>query len=257
MGVDSPPFINMNKDIRNTIFWFLSAMAFGGLIICSNGFQDGMTFYTGYLVEKILSIDNLFMFLVIFNYFKLTVEQQKKCLSYGIVGAIIFRALFIGFGTTLALHIPYIIPIFGVLLLYNGLKLMLKKEEGEPEPSGWMTSIRTKFPKLSMLWVAIIVIELTDIIFAMDSLPAILGITTDKFLFLSSNIFAILGLRSLYFVILGLIKKFTHLEIALSTILSFIGIKMLISPFYQINPIITFGCVIGTFIIAILLSTLE
>jgi tellurite resistance protein TerC len=245
----------MKKYIINTAFWILSAITFGGFVAYFNGIQDGLTFYTGYLVEKLLSIDNLFMFLVIFNYFKLPINEQSKCLSYGIIGAITFRTLFIMFGTALALHIPYIIPLFGVLLLYNGIKLIFKNED--PESSNWGKFLQNKYPSLSTLLLAIIAIEITDIIFAMDSLPAILGITTNKFLFLSSNIFAILGLRSLYFVILELIKKFTYLEIALSVILSFIGIKMLISPFYQIGSLITFACIISTFIITILFSLEE
>lgn len=248
---------DLKNDLLNTALWIFAALSFGLGIIFKNGIQDGITFYTGYLVEKLLSVDNLFMFLVIFDYFKLSVEQQKKCLNYGIVGAIVFRAIFIGIGSTLALSVPFIVPIFGAILLFNGLKLMFKGEEDEQKPSNWMISMSAKFPNFSILWVTIIVIELTDIIFAMDSLPAILGITTNKFLFLSSNIFAILGLRSLYFVILGLIKKFTYLQVALFAILSFIGIKMIISPWYEINPLVTFVCVIGTFIITILFSIVE
>lgn len=212
------------------------------------GMKAALTYLTGYLIELSLSMDNIFVIAVIFGYFRVPQQYQHRLLFWGILGAVVFRGLMIGVGAILVERFDWIMYIFGAILLWTAYK-MVRSNEGEvhPEANPVVLQLRkilpvTKYMKkeqffvrrhgrivaMTPLFVALVVVETTDIMFAFDSIPAIFAITTDPFLVFTSNIFAILGLRSLYFVLASLLDKFEHLKYSLAIILAFVGIKMLV-----------------------------
>ena len=248
-----------------TAVWVTIALCFSGVIywLFSNGMVDNPTelspnkavikYITGYLIELSLSVDNVFVIAVIFSAFKIPALYQHRVLFWGILGAIVFRALMILFGVALITRFDWVIYVFGVFLLYTAFK-MLKGEEEEfnPKKSFVFRQIKKVYPitatiqghnffikKMGIkaatpLFVALIVIELTDILFALDSIPAILAITADPFIVFSSNILAILGLRSMYFLISRMLEKFRFINYSLVVILAFVGLKMLFSHYIHL-----------------------
>lgn len=243
-----------------TAIWFTVAMSFSGVIywlfadgIISN--PTGLTpqnavlkYITGYLIELSLSIDNVFVIAVIFSAFNIPAIYQHRVLFWGILGAIVFRALMIVFGVALITKFDWIIYVFGVFLLYTAFKMLRSHDDKfDPKTSFVFRQIKKIYPITSQinghdffikrmgvtaatpLFVALIVIELTDVLFALDSIPAILAITADPFIVFSSNIFAILGLRSMYFLISRMLQKFRYINYSLVVILAFVGLKMLFS----------------------------
>ena len=235
-----------------------------------------MKFITGYLVELSLSADNIFVIAVIFASFKIAQKYQHRILFWGIIGAIIFRGLMIFFGVILIRQIDWITYIFGGFLVFTAIKMLFKKEEDEFNPKksyvykliGKVIPITHHKDKehffvkennrkyATPLFVTLIVIEVMDIVFAMDSVPAILAITSDPFLVFSSNIFAILGLRSMYFFLANMLEKFSYLEYSLIAILTFIGIKMLIINYYKFPEWISL-CFIGTSLLLGIIISLQ
>jgi tellurite resistance protein TerC len=233
--------------------WF-GAGTFGGMHL--SGSDAALQFLAGYLVEESLSVDNIFVFVVIFTYFGVPARYQHKVLFWGILGAIIMRFAFIVTGSVLIARFEWILYIFGVILVVSGWKMMTQGEmEVHPEKNLFIRLVRKWFPvsegyepprfflrKEGKLWVTplfivLITVETTDVVFAVDSIPAVFGITRDPFIVYSSNMFAILGLRSIYFVLAGMMKSFHYLKYGLSLILIFIGVKMLIADFFHI-PIV-------------------
>ena len=228
-----------------------------------SGREAALQFLAGYLVEESLSVDNIFVFVVIFSYFGVPAKYQHKILFWGILGAIIMRFTFIIAGSVLIAQFEWILYIFGVILIVSGWKMMTQKEmEVHPEKNVFIRLAKKWFPvtqgfdppkffvrKDGKLWITpllivLITVETTDVVFAVDSIPAVFGITRDPFIVYSSNMFAILGLRSIYFVLAGMMKSFHYLKYGLSGILIFIGIKMLIADFVHI-PIVASLAVIG------------
>ncbi len=240
-----------------SFFWVISALCFAGGIGYYQGIENASIFLTGYIVEKMLSFDNLFMFYLIFKYMQLPIKDQRNVLNIGILGAIILRGLFILSGCLLISKFNWLLYLFAVFLIFSGVKLFLAKNNEEENPSEFINKIKNKFPSFGIIATAIVVIELTDILFALDSIPAILSITQNSFLILSSNLFAILGLRSLYFVILGLVDKFIYLQYCVGIILSFIGAKMLIKNYYEIPTMISLLIIILIILSGISLSSLR
>jgi len=241
--------ISVRKALLLTVFWISVALAFAGFIYIEMGAEKTMEYLAGYAVEKMMSVDNLFVFLVIFAYFQVPDESQHKALYYGIVGAIAFRALFIVAGVELLNRFDVLMIFFGILLIYTAIKTVMKKEDGDPEKSLAMRlskrlrsspdfdgdklfTVKNGVRMMTPLMVCIIVIELTDIMFAFDSIPAVLAITTDTFIVYSSNIFAILGLRALYFALKGAMGSLEYLKYGLGVILCFVGAKMIGSYFH-------------------------
>lgn len=236
-----------------TLFWVVLAFIFNGIIYYIRGHQKAMEFLTGYLIEKSLSMDNLFVFLVIFTYFSVEPRCQPRVLHWGIIGAIITRAIFIGLGVVLISLFHWVLYIFGALLLVTALKLLIQKEtsvqpgknivvrwfrrimpiSSDYHGTRFFTGCGTKWLGTPLL-VVLVVIESTDIVFAIDSVPAILGITTDLFIVYTSNIFAILGLRAFDFFLAAVMLKLRYLRFGLAFILGFIGIKMLLPAFTHI-----------------------
>ena len=233
--------------------WIGLALTFNAGIYFLQGKQLALEFLTGYLIEKSLSVDNIFVFLMIFACFKVPAKYQHEVLFWGILGALLMRAGFIAGGVALIKNFHWIIYVFGAFLIFTGIKMALDKDkEIHPEKSLVLRLFRKIMPVTkdyeggkffvrkgkrtfaTPLFVVLIVVETTDVIFAVDSIPAILAITQDPFIVYTSNVFAILGLRALYFDLAGIIQLFHYLHYGLSAILAFVGTKMLIVDFYKI-----------------------
>ncbi len=230
--------------------WVTLALVFAGLVFWQRGSLTGKEFLAGYLIELSLSVDNLFVFLLIFSYFKVPAKFQHRVLFWGVLGALVMRITMIALGAALIERFHWIIYIFGVFLIYTGIKMMIQKEtEVHPEDNPvvrfvtrfipitrhydgekFFTMVNGKKTGTLMLLVLVIV-EVTDLVFAVDSIPAIFGITTNTFIVYTSNVFAILGLRSLYFLLAGVVEKFHYLKVGLSVVLAFVGVKMLTEGF--------------------------
>jgi len=227
--------------------WVTLAMLFASLVFRHQGSQRGLEFLTGYLIELSLSVDNLFVFLLIFSYFKVPSRYQHRVLFWGVLGALVMRLTMIFVGAALINRFQWIIYIFGAFLVYTGLK-MFKQEESDlqPEQNPVVRIVTRYFPITreyedkhfftkvngrragTLLLLVLIVVEVTDLVFAVDSIPAIFAITTDTFIVYTSNVFAILGLRSMYFLLSGVVEKFRYLRTGLAIVLTFIGAKMLL-----------------------------
>jgi len=267
--------VKFKEAITWSVIWILLALVFNFLVYLWHGTQSALEFLTGYLIEKSLSVDNIFVFLLIFEYFGVKSMYQHKVLFWGILGAIIMRAFFIFAGITLIKIFHPIIYLFGALLIFTGIKMAFQKEkEIHPEKNPVIKLFR-RFFKITPdyvdgkffvkqgrnliatpLLVVLLVVESTDVMFAMDSIPAIIAITRDPFIVYTSNIFAILGLRALYFAIAGFVKLFRYFRYGLSIVLVFIGIKMLISDIYKIPTLVSLIVVFSIITVSILASVL-
>jgi tellurite resistance protein TerC len=247
-----------------SIVWVSLAMIFNLGIYFTWGEEKALEFFTGYVIEKSLSVDNLFVFLMIFQYFSTPAEYQHRVLFWGILGALVLRAIFIAAGSALLTQFHWMIYVFGAFLVFTGIKMFLQGDEKlEPnrnpavrlferwvpmtrEYHGQRFMIRTNGQtRATLLLLVLIVIETTDVIFAVDSIPAIFAVTQDSFIVYTSNVFAILGLRALYFMLAGVMQMFVYLKFGLSLVLCFVGAKMLLSEIYKI-PIGASLAVIGT-----------
>jgi tellurite resistance protein TerC len=248
--------VTIRESIIWTAVWIVMALLFNVGIYWFMGTETALDYLAGYLIEKSLSVDNIFVFLLIFQYFQVDRKFQHKVLFWGILGALVMRFLFIFAGVTLIERFDWIIYVFGAFLIYTGIKLgMQKDKEVHPERNPIINLLRRFIPitreyhgskffirKMGRLFatpmfVVLVVIETTDVVFALDSIPAILGITHDPFIVYSSNVFAILGLRALYFAMSGIMQLFHYLHYGLAAILSFVGVKMCIAEFYHIPTI--------------------
>ncbi len=255
--------------------WIALAAAFAVLVYFWHGRPATLEFVTGYVIELSLSVDNLFVFLLIFRYFRVPAVHQHKVLFWGILGALIMRAVFILLGVGLIRRFHWIIYAFGALLVYSGIKLF-RQENAEIHPEKnpvlrllrrWMPVTKdyegNKFfvrrPGLyaTPLLVVLLVVETTDVLFAVDSIPAILAITLDVFIVYTSNVFAILGLRSMYFALAGMMELFHYLHYGLSVVLIFIGAKMLLSHYYPIATEVALPVVAGVLLISVLASLVH
>jgi TerC family integral membrane protein len=232
--------------------WIALAGVFAVTVLFWHGRREALEFVTGYVVELSLSVDNLFVFLMIFRYFKVPGDQQHKVLFWGIVGALVLRGLFILVGVNLIQRFHWVTYIFGALLVYSGFKLMRQGESDiHPEKNPLLRAFRKVFPVTpdyvggkffvkraglyaTPLFIVLLVIETTDVLFAVDSIPAVLAITLNAFIVYTSNVFAILGLRSMYFALAGTMDMFHYLHYGLSIVLMFIGVKMLGTHYFQI-----------------------
>ncbi len=236
-----------------TLVWIGLAIVFNLGVYHWFGPEKGLEFLTGYLIEKALSVDNIFVFLVIFGYFSVPLAYQHRILFWGILGALIMRALFIALGAVLLQSFHWVLYIFGGLLVFTGIRLLIQKgAEIHPERNPALRLFRRFVPMVkeyrgarftvveggkrlaTPLLLVLVVVEATDVIFAVDSIPAIFAITNDPFIVYTSNIFAILGLRALYFLLAGIMTKFHYLKIGLALVLVFVGGKMLISEIYEL-----------------------
>lgn len=253
--------------------WITLALIFGVGVYYYMGSQTALDYYTGYLIEKSLSVDNIFVWILVFSYFKVPPEYQHKTLFWGVFGALVMRFIFIFAGVALLERFHWIIYIFGAFLLYTAYKIAFEQEkEVHPENNPLIKFVRRFIPitkdyhgdqffirhkgKLmaTPLFIVLIVVESTDLVFALDSIPAILAITRDEFIVYSSNAFAILGLRALYFAVSGIMGLFHYLHYGLALILGFVGVKMLIADFYHIPTPYALGFVALTLTASIVAS---
>ncbi len=226
-------------------FWILLALIFNGLIYYSSGSEAALQFFTAYLVEKSLSIDNLFVFLILFSRFKLSLEEQRKVLFWGVFGAIIFRLIFILLGIKVLMALHWMVYVLGAFLCFTGIKLLFRSgKKPDLERNVFLRFFEDRV-KLPSFFLALLMIESADILFALDSIPAVLAITRDPFIAYTSNVFAILGLRALYFVVCPLLKKFTYLNWGLAAILVFVGAKMLLSGVLAIPLLVSLLVIVG------------
>ena len=251
-------------------------VGFAGFVYARMGTNPALQYLTAYLVEESLSVDNLFVFLVLFNYFGLTESRQQRVLFWGIVGAVVMRGVFIGAGAALLRQFHWMMYVFGAFLIYTGGKLLFRKEEeNNPEDNPALKLarryIRTtndyhgdRFSIMqdgkryaTPLFLVLIVIELTDLIFAVDSVPAVLAISNNTFVVYTSNIMAILGLRALYFVLSGMMGRFHYLGTGLALILLFIGAKMVLSKFLHMPTWASLGVIVGVLSGSVGLSLLR
>jgi tellurite resistance protein TerC len=252
------------------------AAAFAAILYFWQGPQAGLEFVTGYVVELSLSVDNLFVFLVIFNYFAVPEDQQHRVLFWGVVGALAMRGIFIGAGVGLLRRFHWLLFIFGALLIYSGIRVCVAADHKiDPSKNPLVRALRGWIPVTpayqggkffirnredngrlyaTPLLVVLLVIETTDVLFAVDSIPAILAITLNAFVVYTSNVFAILGLRSMYFAVAGLIKLFRFLHYGLAVILILVGLKMLLSDYVRVPISATLAVVAGVLLISIVLS---
>lgn len=236
-----------------TLVWIFLSLVFNAIIYFWRGQQQAMEYFTGYLIEKALSVDNIFVFIMIFTYFQIPTKYQHKVLFWGIIGALIMRAIFIFAGIALIERFHFTIYIFGALLIFTGIKMLNHSNSRIDPDKNPVLKFFKKFMPLTQilhedkffitidgrrfatpLFLVLILIETTDLIFAVDSIPAILSITRDQFIVYTSNVFAILGLRSLYFALAGIIHRFWLLNYGLAIVLVFVGIKMISIDFYKI-----------------------
>jgi tellurite resistance protein TerC len=237
--------------------WMSLAMVFAGVLYFWKGAETSLLFLTGYLIEQSLSADNIFVIVMIFGYFSVPPKYQHRVLFWGILGALVMRGLFIGMGALLIQRLSWIMYVFGAFLVFTGIKMALRQdEEFDAEKNVVMRTAR-RFLRITSnyhgqhffakeqgltvatpLFLVLLLVEFTDLVFAVDSIPAIFAVTTDPFLVYTSNVFAILGLRSMYFLLAGVVHKFVYLKYGLSAILTFVGLKMLAVGFGFHVPIL-------------------
>jgi tellurite resistance protein TerC len=256
--------------------WIALALAFNVGVYFWRGPETALEFLTGYLLEKALSVDNIFVFIMIFAYFRVPALYQHKVLFWGILGALVMRAIFIVAGVTLLQHFHWVIYVFGAFLILTGIKLAMQQDkEVHPEKNPVLKLFRRLMPVMkhykgdkflikrngrryaTPLLLVLVMVETTDLVFALDSIPAILAITMDPFIVYTSNVFAILGLRALYFALAGIMQMFHYLSYGLATILVFVGVKMMIMDFYKLPIGISLGVVAGILTISVIASLLR
>ena len=258
-----------------TAFWIILSMAFNGWIFDNFGNEAGLDFFTGYILEKSLSVDNLFVFLLIFNYFKVPARLQHRVLFLGILGALVLRGIFIYLGATLVQQFHWVLYIFGAFLVFSGIKLLFLDEDEDQNPENVIVRafrkrlrvteefveekffvVRDGVRYATPLFLVLIAVETSDVLFAVDSIPAIFGVTQDPFIVYTSNVMAILGLRSLYFALAGLLEYFHYLNSGLALVLIFIGVKMLGENFFEIGDALELGVIALILTVSVLASIL-
>ena len=266
--------VSFREAVAWTIAWVTLAMLFNFGIWHFMGPQKALEFTTGYVIEYSLSVDNIFVFAMLFSYFAVPATYQHRVLFWGILGALVMRAIMIVAGTVLITKFAWIIYVFGAFLILTGLKMIFKKEEEmHPERNPVVRWFKRLMPVTSdyrgakffvrengirmatPLFVVLLLVEVSDVIFAVDSIPAIFAVTKDPFIVYTSNVFAILGLRSLYFALAGVLDKFHYLKIGLGVVLSFVGVKMLLghTP-WKIDTLVSLGVILGVLAGSIILS---
>ncbi len=262
------------SSVVSTVLWIAAALAFALFIYRTMGSVSATQYLAGYAIEESLSIDNLFVFLILFRVFQIGPPRQPKVLFWGVTGAIVMRGAFIAAGLELLTHFEWISYLFAAILLVAAVRLVLpssqKPDSKTPTWITWISRIhpvslrQDKFfvredgrPMISVLFLALIAIELTDVVFALDSIPAVLSITRQPFLAYTSNIMAVMGLRSLYFVLAHLLKKIRLLHYGLATVLAFAAFKMLSAHWIEIGPITSLSVIVTVLTITVLLSLIP
>ncbi len=264
--------VKFREALAWSVVWIALAVIFAVVVFFWHGRTPALEFVTGYVIELSLSVDNLFVFLLIFRFFQVPAVHQHKVLFWGILGALIMRAVFIAAGVGLIQRFHWIVYVFGAFLVYSGIKLFFQEEaEIHPEKNPVLRLFRRFVPVTrdyegdkffvrrpglyaTPLFVVLLVVETTDLLFAVDSIPAILAITRDAFIVYTSNVFAIMGLRSMYFALAGMMEMFRYLHYGLSLVLVFVGAKMLLSHYLEIPTPVALAAVAGVLAISVIAS---
>lgn len=268
--------VTFKESMSWTVIWVSLAMVFNLGVGHYMGDAKALEFFTGYVIEKSLSVDNVFVFALLFSYFAVPAQYQHKVLFWGIIGALIMRAVMIALGAKLITEFAWIIYVFGVFLIATGIKMIVKREtEIHPENNPLVKLFKRFMPvtpeyhgekffirkegllMATPLFVVLLLVEFTDLIFAVDSIPAIFAVTKDPFIVYTSNVFAILGLRSLYFALAGVMDKFHYLKIGLGVVLSFVGVKMLLGHTeWKIDTHLSLGVIVTVLTASVVASLL-
>ena len=268
--------VTFKESMAWTVIWVSLAMVFNLGVGHYMGDAKALEFFTGYVIEKSLSVDNVFVFALLFSYFAVPAQYQHKVLFWGILGALIMRAVMIALGAKLITEFAWIIYVFGVFLIATGIKMIVKREtEIHPENNPLVKLFKRFIPvtpeyhgekffirkegllMATPLFVVLLLVEFTDLIFAVDSIPAIFAVTKDPFIVYTSNVFAILGLRSLYFALAGVMDKFHYLKVGLGVVLSFVGVKMLLGHTeWKIDTHLSLGVIVMVLTASVVASLL-
>jgi len=267
--------VSVKEALGWSAVWVAVSLLFNLGVWYWNGPEVALQFLTGYLIEKALSVDNIFVFVLLFSYFKVKAIYQHKVLFWGIIGAFIMRAVLIATGSALIRHFDWIFYVFGAFLVITGIKMAFSKEEHVDPEKNIMVRLARRFIPVTPeyregkffviehgkryatpLFIAILAVEATDLVFALDSIPAIFAITPDPFIVYTSNVFAILGLRALYFALAGVITMFHYLKFGLSMILVFVGVKMILAHHFKIPIGIALGVVAAILVLSVIASLL-
>ncbi|MEI7589908.1 MAG: TerC family protein [Deltaproteobacteria bacterium] len=265
--------ISLQESLLWTAFWVVCAMLFCAGIYYFHSAEKAIEFLTGYLLEKTLSMDNVFVFLLVFKYFHIPKQYEYNVLSWGILGALLLRAVFIFAGVAIVTQFYWVIYIFGGFLIYTAIKMALEKDkEIHPESNPVIRMVRKAIPvthefhgtrffiikngqrHATPIFIVVSMLMIMDVMFAVDSIPAIIAITKDPFIIYTSNVFAVMGLRSLFFALSGMMRTFHYLHYGLSAVLFFVGVKMLISSFYHITIVASLSFIVVTLFVSIIAS---
>ena len=268
--------MSTRKAILWSIIWITASLLLNLVVYFVLGYQKALEFFTGYVIEKSLSVDNLFVFLLIFSYFNVQPEQQRRVLNYGIIGAVILRGILILLGTALVHQFHWILYALGAFLLYAAIKVLIHKQADIDPSRNLVLRLFRRLARVAedetgahflvrrdgKLWATpllavLVVIEAVDVTFAVDSIPAIFGVTTDFFIVLTSNVFAILGLRSLFFLVSGLARRLPYLNYGIAAVLAFIGAKIMLQDLVHIPVLLSLATIVGALLVATVASLLA
>ncbi|MEY2546626.1 MAG: tellurite resistance protein TerC [Verrucomicrobiota bacterium] len=267
--------LSMRAAAHRTVIWIVLSLLFSLVVLKFRGADNAVDFLTGYVIEYSLSVDNIFVFVLIFQYFRVPPVAQHRALTWGILGALLMRGVMIGLGVALVSRFHFILYFFGALLVVTALRMFFGQKESHDFGDSWVMRVCRKFipvtrdfygehfkAKIDGRWMltplalALIVIDVMDLVFAIDSIPAVFAITQDAFIVYTSNICAILGLRSLYFLLARLIDRFIYLKTGLAIVLGFVGLKMLLSKFVHIGNGVSLAVIIGVLAVTIGISVI-
>jgi tellurite resistance protein TerC len=269
--------VGLKEALVWSVVWTIIALLFNAWVYSKFGKAAGLEFLTGYVIERSLSFDNIFVFVVIFNYFSVPAEYQHRILFWGILGALISRGVFVAMGSALLSRFDWLIYLFGAFLVWTGAKILLQKGDTDVHPEknpvlrlferfvplttkyhGKHFFVRQAGKRVATpLMLVLVVVEATDVVFAVDSIPAVFGVTLNPFIVFTSNIFAILGLRALYFLLAGLMHKFRYLSLGLGLVLVFVGVKMVGHHWFEISTVWSLGVVLGVLAASVVASLLR
>ncbi len=265
--------MGLRKAIYWSIFWISLSLALNAVLWVVEGQEVALQFFTGYVIEKSLSVDNLFVFLILFSMFAVPLHAQRRVLNYGIIGVIVLRGVLIFVGTSLVTEFHWIMYLFGAFLVYSGLHIVFGEEQEIDLANNWIIRLARKVIPVSDAYhgekffmkvgtqlhatpmlLVLLVIETTDLAFAVDSIPAIFAITTNPFIVFSSNIMAVLGLRSLYFVLVELKRIFVYIKYGIGVVLSFVGVKMVLMDVFHISTVASLCVIVGVLTLSVAAS---
>ena len=271
----TPHVVKVSEAVGWTVFWVCLALLFNLFVYFEKGPVAAQEFFAGYLLEQSLSVENIFVIILILKYFKVAPQYHHKVLFWGIIGALVMRGAMIAIGAALIVTFHWIFYVFGAFLIFTGIRMALSDEEAEELEANAVVRLARKYLRITPgyhqerfwivkdgvrwftpLFLVVIVVEFTDLVFAVDSIPAIFAVTKDPFIVFTSNVFAVMGLRSLFFAVAGVMGIFHYLKYGLSVILSFIGVKMLIHDFYVMPIEIALGVIAVVLSVSVLASIL-